>query len=317
MDKSSGNPKFHNNASGSKIRTLSLIVIILIFTLRSYGQTLNQWAQLVNWDGVSHWSRYIKTFPAYQGPNALPVPTVGNGTIDSSFTISATGNFHFSKGDNTQNIRLYANYCLVKDVISFDLFWVPGEYYQMSHVKKEERNIYPQFYYDKKGEGELHLNTHLKLLKKWDKYIRLALRIGYRFPSGSGFGAARDVDAPGYYFDISFGKPIKNSSLTWTGMLGFYSWQIESDKNNQDDALLFGTGFEWNKNSWKIRANIAGYCGYLEDSGDKPVVCRLNLEKKIKQFALLLNLQQGLHDFDYSTVEAGLKYTIREKGKIH
>ncbi|MBK8611179.1 MAG: hypothetical protein IPL84_14865 [Chitinophagaceae bacterium] len=294
---------------------LIFFVIISFSSYTAYTQTLSQWSQLVNWDGVSHWSRYIRTFPAYQGPNALPVPTVGNGSIDSSFFIGVTGNFHFSKGDNTQNLRLYANYCVVKDIISMDIFWVPTEYYSTSHEIKEERRIYPQFYNDKQGEGELHLNTNFQLLKKWRKYIHLALRIGYRFPSGSGFGAARDVDAPGYYFDLSFGKPINHTSLTWTGMLGFYSWQIESDKNNQDDALLLGMGLEWNKNSWKIKSNIAGYWGYLKDSGDKPVVCRFNLEKKIKHFGVLLNFQQGLHDFRYSTVEAGVKYEIGKKVK--
>jgi hypothetical protein len=187
-------------------------IISLLFVLSTVcvqSQTLAQWSQLVQWDGVSHWSRYIKTFPAYQGPNALPVPRVGNGLIDSSFFISAGGSFHFSKGDNTQNYTVYANYCLVKELISMDIYWVPFEYYQLSHAMKEERRIYPQFYYDKKGEGELHLNTNFQILKRWKKYINLKARIGYRFPSGSGFGAARDIDAPGYYFDrfIDINRP--------------------------------------------------------------------------------------------------------------
>ncbi|MBK7306569.1 MAG: hypothetical protein IPI88_05705 [Chitinophagaceae bacterium] len=231
-----------------------LISLLFIFSaLPVKSQTLAQWSQLVNWDGVSHWSRYLRTHPAYQGPNALPVPRVGNGRIDSSFFISAGGSFHFSKGDNTQNYTVYANYCLVKELISMDIYWVPFEYYQLSHAMKEERRIYPQFYYDKKGEGEIHLNTNIQLLKRWRKYIDLKARIGYRFPTGSGFGAARDIDAPGYYFDISFGKPIRHSALTWTGMLGFYSWHIESDKNNQDDAILFGTGLVWDKKAGELR----------------------------------------------------------------
>ncbi len=290
----------------------AFILVFLFLSLSGNGQTLAQWAQTVQWDGVSHWSRYIRTQPAYQGPNALPVPRVGNGSIDSSFFISATGNFHFSKGDNTQNYAVYANYCLVKDLISLDIFWVPFEYFQLTPAMKEERHIFPQFYYDKKGEGELHLNTNIQLLKRWRKYVQLALRMGYRFPIGSGFGAARDIDAPGYYFDLSFGKPISQSALKWVGMLGFYSWQIESDKNNQDDAFLFGTGLEWNKNNWRIQTNVAGYIGYLENSGDKPVVFRFNIEKRIKGFGLLFGFQQGLHDFEYSSGEVGVKYLIRK-----
>jgi hypothetical protein len=290
------------------------VLLVFLFWGQAAGsQTLAQWSQLVNWDGVSHWSRYMRTHPAYQGPNALPVPRVGNGSIDSSFFVSATGNFHFSDGDNTQNYAVYANYCLVKEFISMDIYWVPFEYFQTTHAKKEERHISPQFYYDKKGEGELHLNTNFQVMKRWRKFIQLALRMGYRFPMGSGFGAARDIDAPGYYFDLSFGKPINHSALKWIGMLGFYSWQIESDKNNQDDAILFGTGFEWNKNNWRIQANVAGYLGYLEDSGDKPVVLRFNLEKRIKRIGLLFGFQQGLHDFKFSSLEAGLKYLVKKQ----
>lgn len=291
------------------IRTGFILFFIFLAT-GTRAQTMAQWSQLVQWDGVSHWSRYIRTFPAYQGPNALPVPRVGNGLIDSTFFISAGGSFHFSKGDNTQNYTVYANYCLVKELISVDIYWVPFEYYQLTHAMKEERRIFPQFYYDKKGEGELHLNTNIQILKRWKKYVNLKARVGYRFPNGSGFGAARDIDAPGYYFDISFGKPFRHSALTWTGMLGFYSWHIESDKNNQDDAFMFGTGLQWDKNSWRIEANVAGYIGYLENSGDKPVVVRFNAEKRIKRFSLLAGFQQGLNDFDYSTGELGIKYII-------
>lgn len=289
----------------------SLTLFLLLSTAYVKSQTLAQWSQLVQWDGVSHWSRYLKTFPAYQGPNALPVPRIGNGLIDSTFFISAGGSFHFSNGDNTQNYTVYANYCLVKELIAVDIYWVPGEYYQLTHAMKEERRIYPQFYYDKKGEGELHLNANIQLLKRWKKYINLKGRMGYRFPSGSGFGAARDIDAPGYYFDLSFGKPIRRSGFTFVGMLGFYSWHIESDRNNQDDAFLFGGGLQWEKNSWRLETNLAGYIGYLEDSGDKPTVFRFNAEKRIKKFSLLFGFQQGLHDFDYSTGEIAVKYTIR------
>lgn len=288
-----------------------LMLLFIFCSFRAAAQTMAQWSQLVNWDGVSHWSRYLRTMPAYQGPNALPVPRLGNGVIDSNAYVTAAGAFHFSKGDNTQNLSIYANYCLVKEFLSMDFAWVPYERFKMTHAMKEERRIFPQFYYNYRGEGEFHLNTNFQLLKRWRKHIRLAARLGYRFPSGSGFGAARDIDAPGYYFDISFGKPVGRTGLTWTGMLGFYSWQIESDKNNQDDAILFGTGLEWNKNNWRLQTNIAGYIGYLENSGDKPVVFRFNMEKRIKHVGLLLGFQQGLHDFKYSTVEAGIKYLVK------
>src|SRR5258705_12604007 len=101
-------------------------------SLTGHTQTFTQWAQTVNWDGVSQWTKYMIDQPAYQGPNSLPVPQMGNGSIDSSFSISATGNLHFSKGDNTQNLSLYANYCVVKDRVAMDVHWVPYEHFTMS-----------------------------------------------------------------------------------------------------------------------------------------------------------------------------------------
>jgi hypothetical protein len=148
-------------------------------------------------------------------------------------------------------------------------------------------------------------------LNKWRKDIHLALRIGYRFPCGSGFGAARFSDGPGYNFDLSFGKTINHSPLKWIGMFGFYTWQIESDRHNQDDAFLFGSGLEWDKKSLKVQSYIAGYLGYLENSGDKPIVFRAQLEKRLKKTSLLLGFQKGLHDFAFTSVEFGAKYRIK------
>lgn len=287
------------------------LFIICLISISASAQTFTRWAQVVGWDGVSHWSKYMISMPAYQGPNSLPVPRITNGSIDSNFTLGASGQLHFSDGDHTQNINIYANYCLVKDKVSFDLTWVPYERYTMNTAVKEKRHVFSQFYYDQEAAGEIHLNTNIQLLNKWRKNIDLALRIGYRFPCGSGFGAARYTDGPGYYFDVSAGKRIGHSPLKWIGMLGFYTWQIESDEHNQDDAFLFGTGLEWNKKSLKLQGYLAGYLGYLEKSGDKPIVFRLQAEKKINRFIYLVSFQRGLHDFDFTSVEAGAKYRIK------
>ncbi len=290
---------------------LILISFFLITTSHAKAQTFDRWAQVVGWDGVSHWSKYMISMPDYLGPNALPVPRISNGSIDSIFSVAALGQLHFSKGDNTQNVLLTANYCLVKDVISFDVAWVPYERYTMSLAIKEKRHVFIQFYNDKEATGEVQLNTNIQLLNKWRKDIHLALRIGYRFPSGSGFGAARFSDVPGYNFDLSFGKIINHSPLKWIGMLGFYTWQIESEKHNQDDAFLFGTGLEWNKKSLKVQSYVAGYLGYLQNSGDKPIVFRTQIEQQIKKTSLLVGFQKGLHDFAYTSVEFGAKYRIK------
>ncbi len=288
------------------------LFISCFILFKSNGQTLDQWSQIVNWDGVSHWSKYMIRMPAYLGPNALPVPRIGNGAIDSIFSVSSTGQLHFSKGDNTQNINIYANYCLVKNKISLDVAWVPIEYFIMSEPIKNERHVYYKNYYDKKAKGDILLNTTINLLNKWRDKLQLALRIGVRLPSSSykGLAAARFIDNTGYYVDVSCGKQL-SPSLKWVSMLGIFVWQIDMDDLRQNDAFLFGTGLEWNKNDWRIQTNVSGYLGYIYKSGDKPIVYRFNLEKKIKRTSLLLGFQQGLQDFNYSSAEIGLKYIFK------
>jgi hypothetical protein len=291
---------------------LALTVIICCFGFFSNAQTLDWWAQTVKWDGVSPWTRYIIYQPAYLGPNALPVPVLSNGDIDSTTSLAAGMSLHFSKGDNTKNISLSANYCLVKDLISFDVAWVPKEWYQMDHATKEERHVYAANYFDNRTAGDIHLNTNIRVLKRWQKIIQLAMRIGYRFPSGSDLGSARYSDGPGYYFDLSFGKPI-SPSVKWTGMAGFYCWQIESEYFKQDDAFLFGTGLEFNRNNWRAQSYVAGYLGYMEKSGDKPIVWRVSLEKRAKTLGGYLKFQRGLHDFDYTSIETGARYYFKQR----
>lgn len=277
------------------------------------AQTLDRWASLVNWDGVSHWSKYIQTTPAYMGPNALSVPFIGNGSVDSNNYIGATTHLHFSKGDNTQNLALQGNYALVNDVVSLDLYYVPFETFRMNDDVKQERHVYYTHYYDNKARGDVVLNTNIRLLKKLDKKIRLALRVGYRFPTSTDLQSARFTDGMGYYFDVSFGKPL-SPSLQWIGMTGFYCWQLNTLKyHQQDDAFLFGTGLEWNKNGWKVQGYTAGYIGYFRKGGDKPIVLRAHVEKRSGKAGLLLRLQQGVNDFKYTSMELGVKYFLRKK----
>lgn len=290
----------------------AFFVFFFGLALNSHAQSFDWWAQLVHWDGVSEWPKYMITQPGYMGPNALPVPRISNGSIDSSFSFAATGSLHFSPGDHTQNITIYGNYCLVKNVISFDASWVPYEHFTMSHAIKEKRHVFSHFYYDSHATGDIHLNTTIQLMNKWRKYIELALRIGYRFPSGTGLGTARYTDGPGYYFDLSFAKPFAESHVKWIGMLGFYSWQLIQYGRRQNDAFLFGSGAEWNTKSVRLQGYIAGYLGYM-NIGDKPIVFRTTFEKRINRTAILLGFQQGLHDFNYTTTEFGLKYFLNVK----
>ena len=280
--------------------------------LTAKAQTFDDWKHTVNWDGASHWSTYIKTTAAFMGPNALAVPLISNGSIDSSVSASLTGQLHFSNGDKTQSIVLYGNYCLVKNVISFDVSYIPYEFYTMSDEIKKERHVYYQYYNDKKARGDFLVNTTIQLFNKHRKKTQMALRLGYRLPSSSGFGAARFMDAMAYTIDLSFAKPFHSIPLKWISMAGIYCWQIQREDLRQNDAFLFGTGLEWNPKTWRIQTYVAGYLGYMYKSGDKPIVFRAEAQKKLQKTSLLLRFQQGMHDFKYSTVEFGGRYFFKQ-----
>lgn len=286
---------------------LLFFCLYLGISLPAFAQTPQQWAQTVNWDGVTHWSRYINMLPAKMGPNALSVPYTTNGSIDNSSWVSGSLQLHSRTGEKAQSIVLGGNISLVKDLIAFTLSYIPAEYYTMSDSLKRERHVYYEFWNDKKARGDLLMNMNIRLLKKWEKKIQLALRIGFRYPSSNGFASARFTDNMGYWFDVSAGKPLGNSGFKWIGMLGFYCWQIDRNDLRQDDAFLFGTGLEYQKKDWKFETTVSGYLGYLEKEGDKPVVYRAGLEKKFNKNALLVRFQQGLQDFKYTTIEGGFR----------
>ncbi|MFM2139091.1 MAG: hypothetical protein RJA57_1398 [Bacteroidota bacterium] len=289
-----------------------LLFPFLLAVLSLPAQTPAEWARTVNWDGYTHWSNYIRSVPRYMGPNALPIPFIGNGTTDSSTWIGTSLQGHFMSGDRTLSTVLYGNYCLVKELVSLDLSFIPVEYYRMSDALKKERHVYYVNYNESRARGDVFVNTRIRLLKRWEQQVQLALRIGFRLPASSGLGAARFSDAMGYYVDVSAGKPLSHN-WKWIAMAGIYVWQMEGVGYRQNDAFLFGTGLEWNHRGWLFQGYAAGYLGYMYGTGDKPIVLRSQLEKRSGNHSFVLRLQQGIQDFRYSSVEVGARHFVRHR----
>lgn len=291
------------------LRFRVLLTLVLLVPVYSYSQTDTWWSDNVNWDGHTHWSRYIMITPKYMGPNALSVPGINNGSIDSICSVGVTANAHFSNGDNTQNLKLYGNYTTKNNSFSIDVQFIPYEQFQMSHEKKTERKVFYLEYYKNKVVGDVVTSTTFQIFPKKRDKVQLAVRLGLRMPSGGLLTVARYGDVPAYWIDAGGGVPLKNRNWKWIGMLGFYVWQTNIDKHRQDDAILFGSGFEWNNKGFRFQGYVAGYTGYA-NNGDRPTLIRLNLEKKQKSKVYILRLQQGLHDFEYFSVEAGANFIL-------
>jgi hypothetical protein len=283
-----------------------LLTVSVLLSFFSTGQTFEDWSRLVAWDGVTPWQNYIVFSPRFMGPNALPIPEMSKGTADSVHAITVSGAFHFSRGDHTQNLKLHANYCLARDRVSFDITWIPIEWYEVSSEIKEERHVYHLYYYDKKARGDVLINMNIQVLNRWREFVQLSLRTGYRFPTSSETGGARFTDAPGYYFDLSAAKPItKDQRWKLSGMAGFYAWQ--TDKTGQNDAFLFGAAIELNQKGWHWQFETRGYNGYKK-IGDCPIVVGTELRKTIRPFSFGARLRQGIRDYPFTTLELGTSY---------
>ena len=75
-----------------------IYTLLLVFiSCLSHAQTQSQWAQTVNWDGASYWTKYMIANAGHMGPNALAVPFIGNGSIDSVSSIGLTGQFQIGR----------------------------------------------------------------------------------------------------------------------------------------------------------------------------------------------------------------------------
>ncbi len=266
------------------------------------------WIDMVQWDGVSHWSEYQIHSPAYLGPNALPIPVMTDGRVNNVSALTTAGQFHFSKGDNTQNLALYLNYNFLKDVISVDLFFIPVEFFQMSHAKKVERRVYYRFYDVSNATGDAYLNTTFRVLSEEKNKLDMAIRIGLKSASGGNYNPARFTDTPGYYFDLSVGKALGEQRLFRPyAMVGFYSWETNEDVLPQNDALMYGIGLEYSKGSVSVKNEWTGYNGY-KNNGDKPSVYRLTFSKEYSRLIVGAKYQYGLRDYDYHTIETSIGY---------
>jgi len=264
------------------------------------------WNNKHNHDGITNWWKYLIYTPKYLGPNALPVPEIRDATIDKRINLETRADFHFSTGDNTQNLFLRMRYPLWEGRIAIELYGVPVEHFKMDTLTRDERRGRD---YDAEGwsAGDLYIGTLIQLTRNYKSWPDLLLGITLRTATGGGLGNARHTDAPGYFFDLSGGKSFKigeKLSLRPYVMLGFYVYQTNRDDYRQNDAFLYGVGISLLNEKFEFNTKFGGYKGYI-GNGDAPMVLRANAIYKFPKTHLRLSFQQGLHDFDYSTISLG------------
>jgi len=288
------------------INRISLL-LFLLFSLNVYSQSSDDdwtwWNDLHGWEeGDPGWRNWLKITPGYLGPNALPVPEVKRGFLNTKTEFELTASSHFLKGDPTQDIsgRLFVPFAQSR--IAVELYGVILERFAFSEEIRNERFARIE---DGKGlaAGDLYFSTLIQLVKE-RKFPNTLLRMACKTASGNQYKGARYADSPGYFFDLSFSK---NLGQTETGLFrpfglaGFYSWQTNDALNLQNDAYMYALGADYERNSMLLSASWSGYSGYKNER-DKPMQLNFELRKDYNGKAFRIQYNHGLRDLEYKTI---------------
>jgi hypothetical protein len=293
-------------------RAIFLILCIVTF-LKTSGEDYTWWNKIHGWEpGMPGWRSYLHLSPGYMGPNALPVPEVKKGIVQVGNNVEFGMDFHFMKGDPTQD--LFAKYyrSFAENKIAIELYWIVVEHYAMSTYIRDERFARD---FDGKGLtiGDFYFSTLIQVIKG-KKFPDTMFRMACRTASGNQLDAARYTDSPGYFFDFSFSKeyPCKNEKFTFLpfASVGFYSWQIYDEINVQDDAFMYGIGGEFKCSHWTFSNSLSGYSGYKK-VGDKPLVYTIDLNRSYKNQTIRLQYLHGLRDWNYRTIKLSLIVNLK------
>jgi len=275
------------------------------------GQDFDWWNNKHQWDGHSSWTRYLIISPSFMGPNALPVPEVKKGKPFGHQLIEMGIDGHYNKGDQTSNLYSRIFTPLFSRRAGLELSYVPLEFYRTDTLTRDLRRSRE---YDARGisYGDLYVGTFIHLVEEngWIPDVMISIHI--KTASGTRLDAARHTDAPGYYADLSAGRSFEPAGKYGLnriyGMVGFYAYQTYLTNYLQNDAFMYGAGFDVKIGRLFMDHQLGGYAGYL-NNGDRPLVYRLNLRMDFRSsLGLKLRFQQGLNDFPFTSLRISVSY---------
>lgn len=290
-------------------RLLPFFFLILSLPFNSFAQEdYGWWVNIHQWDGITPWNQYMTMSADFMGPNALPVPEIKTGQVDSVASLAISFDHHQGKGDRTQNIFLKGVLPLFENRMSIEMDVVPIEWFNTDTITRDRRAARTR---DGKGDagGDIYISTTLQLIRN-KKFADVQLRIALKTASGTRLRDARYTDTPGYFTDLSFGKSIFPSSrivrqIRFYADAGFLTYQTHDIQNLQNDCFMYGAGVTINLPRFSWSNQLGGYTGYL-NNGDSPMVYRTELRYLQKNLDVAISFQQGLNDYDFSRFRISL-----------
>lgn len=298
----------------NKISFFVLFCVFLGFLATAQSQSFDWWNQKHQWDGITHWHQYLRIKPAYMGPNALPVPPIETGILPQGRALKFGMARHGAAGDLTINPELECYLSLYSERVGLQLSLAPLEYYKTDTLTRDLRRA-RGISGEGLAAGDLYIGTRIQLVYAQGHLPDISLSINLKTASGSKLSDARFTDTPGYYFVLAFGKSWDTCKNHWRvfASTGFYVWQTFGDRHYQNDAILYGVGFQYERSGWQLTQDLSGYNGYI-GGGDKPAVYRINLRKMRKRKTdFFVGWQKGLRDYPFASWRAGLVYKGSDK----
>lgn len=289
-----------------------LVIFFVALSTSLFSQVNDGYNDPYNhWDGITHWTKYLTVSPGKFGPNALPVPRLENGLIDSVLTLQGSFLYHHNKGDKSPAVY-GAIFIPAGKKVTFEISGVLAEYFNLSPELRFERRTF-QLYGKGFTVGDIYLKNHIQLLKDHSKLPDLSFHVSFKTSTGGALQKARYTDAHGYQLYLSSGKSKTladlNGNLRLYGLLGFFSWQTYDNLHRQDDAVMYGAGVGVTVNNLTLKHELTGYYGY-RNLGDRPLVYRLEfLHASKKTFSIAY--QYGINDFDYHSF--AINYFFKKK----
>lgn len=306
-----------NNLFGMKNHLLILILLFSFYNGKSQQAETDYtwWNELHGWEeGDPGWRNWIRITPGFLGPNALPVPHVQKGEIRELSEAEIIFSNHFHHGDPTRDISAYLFWPFAQGAVAIELYGVAIEQYAFTEEIRNER-----FARDRDGKGiavgDFYFSTLIQLIRNRN-FPNTVLRLATKTASGNNLEAARYTDSPGYFFDLSFSKNLGQPATGIVkpfAMAGFYTWQTNDELNLQNDALLYGAGADFVKDSWLFSASLAGYSGYKNER-DKPLQLNIDLRKSFGTKEARIQYHHGLRHWEYKTFRVSYIWKFKPAG---
>ncbi len=257
--------------------------------------------------------------PAYFGPNAFPVPDMLDGSTSGDLKVELYGDGFLCSmtsvpsDDITLDLFAKATIPLFTDRVNL-VVWMPVvEWFRSGPDVNRLRRIQdPDRWISGIDSGDAYVSTDILVLDERKRGCGMVLRAALKSASGNSFGDARVYDAPGYFFDLSVGRNIKESADGRTVFrmalsAGFLCWQTGNGRQN--DAVMYGALASLKSGPFKAEVNYGGYVGW-EQKGDRPMTLKTKLAWSFGRCSLNAMYQVGFVDWPFHQIRLGVTYSF-------